>query len=99
MPDYALIAAEFVVKPCRDRTSAELYDRVAVALGAAGIRQALPRRTVTGSAVPAVARAAGAAVDPTAAASRYRALRSVIPAWPELTGPAVGRAGRSRAMP
>ncbi len=39
------------VKPCRDRTSAELYDRVAVVLGAAGIRQALPRRTVTGPAV------------------------------------------------
>ena len=43
----------FVVKPGHDRTSAELYARVARALNAAGIRQAVPRRTLAGSAISA----------------------------------------------
>jgi len=43
----------WVVKPGRDRTSAELYPRVASVLNAAGLRQAVPCLTVTGSAVSA----------------------------------------------
>jgi Ser/Thr protein kinase RdoA (MazF antagonist) len=38
----------WVVKPCRDRTSAELYPRVVSTLNAAGLRQAIPCKTVAG---------------------------------------------------
>jgi len=46
-------SGDWVVKPCRNRTSAELYPRVASALNAAGLRQAVPCRTVEGSPVSA----------------------------------------------
>jgi len=59
------------------------------------IRESLRRLATT----LAVARAAGTAADPAAAASRYLAVRSVILAWPELTGLALSRAGRRRAKP
>jgi hypothetical protein len=43
----------WVVKPCLNRTTAELYPRVASALNAAGLRQALPPWTAAGSPVSA----------------------------------------------
>ncbi len=55
-PDVAKLTATygvFVVKPGRDRTSADLYARVASVLNSAGIRQAVPRQTLTGSAISA----------------------------------------------
>jgi Ser/Thr protein kinase RdoA (MazF antagonist) len=41
----------FVIKPCRDRASAELYISAAAALNANGIRQAVPRMTADRSAI------------------------------------------------
>ncbi len=55
-PDVAKLTATygaFVVKPGHDRTSAELYARVASVLNTAGIRQAVHRQTLTGSAISA----------------------------------------------
>ncbi len=55
-PDVAKLTATygvFVVKPGHDRTSVELYARVASVLNTAGIRQAVPRQTLTGSAISA----------------------------------------------
>jgi len=61
-------SGDWVIKPGINRTTAELYPRVASALNAAGLRQAVPRRTVAGAPV-SVSRH----MSP-----RYRALRSVL---------------------
>jgi hypothetical protein len=44
-------AGLFVIKPAASAADAELYERVARALSAAGVRQAMPRRSLTGALV------------------------------------------------